>query len=254
MTAPGIGPSPPIANPILYTSYQTTSTTNDFVFAFPKFGDLPGSFMNNGSFAKASPPASQNLGTSRTSPSAVPSLTRASSSQQSPTSKSPISPNGMANTMSTIQDQYQSPTTSFGGSNLEELNGLFSPSILENARRSNSADYMFPTNPTPPSTASKKAPSTDSYRAVANTPAFNQAITNGSTSSPSASSMSHAGLDSSCGTTPESTAESPEHRKISEASLNTINEEAIHGNSQAHGKNESCNARPGCKLHDSKHE
>ena len=242
MTAPGLGRSPPTASPVPYTGYNNSNNpsnnqSNDFVFAFPKFGDLPGShFMNNGFLAKASPPAVQNSATSRNSPSAVPSLVRASSSQQSPTTNSPISPNDISSMRPNSLDQYQSPSTSFGANNLEELNGLFDPSILENAKRSNSADYMFPTHPTLTYSGSLKSSSIDNYRGSAKPPGFNQALSNGSTSSPSASSMSHAGQDSSCGTTPEPCADSPEHRKISEASLNTINEETAHANNQFQGE------------------
>ena len=241
MTAPGVGRSPPTASPVPYTGYannnQSKNQGNDFVFAFPKFGDLPGSyFMDNGFLAKASPPAVQNTVTSRSSPSAVPNLVRASSSQQSPTTSSPISPNDISSVRSNSLDQYQSPSNSFGASNLEELNGLFDPSILENAKRSNSADYMFPTHPTPAYSGTVKSSSMDNYRGSAKPSGFNQALSNGSTSSPSASSMSHAGQDSSCGTTPEPCADSPEHRKISEASLNTINEETAHANNQFQGK------------------
>ena len=104
---------------------------------------------------------------------------------------------------------------------MDELNGLFSPSILESASRSSAKDYGFSaTGPSAPS-APKKSSSTDSYSVVASTPNFNPT----STGSPSVSSMSHGGQGSSCGTTPEPSAESPGHRKHSEGALNTINEE-----------------------------
>ena len=241
VTAPGLGRSPPTANQIPYNTYNTNNS-NDFVFAFPKFGDLPGSnFMNNGSFAKTSPPALNSPNSARGSLSNVPNLARASSSQQSPTMKSPVSANGVSGSMANSQDPYQSPNTSFSGNSLDELNGLFSPPLIETARRSNSADYIFPHNTPLPSTAPQKSSSTDSYRGLANTPSFTQALSNGSTSSPSASSMSHAGLDSSCVTTPEPSADSPEHRKASEAALNTINEEATQVNKQTQGKKSFCN-------------
>ena len=104
---------------------------------------------------------------------------------------------------------------------MDELNGLFSPSILESASRNSAKDYGF--SPTGPSAqaAPRKSSSTDSYNVLANTPNFNPA----STDSPSASSMSHGGQGSSCGTTPEPSADSPGHRKQSEGALNTINEE-----------------------------
>ena len=100
---------------------------------------------------------------------------------------------------------------------MDELNGLFSPSILESASRNSAKDYGFSATGQP-----MKSSSTDSYHALANTPNFNTT----STGSPSASSMSHGGQGSSCGTTPEPSADSPGHRKQSEGALNTINEES----------------------------
>jgi len=247
MTAPSAGLPPATTNPVPYTTYDNSNQSNDFLFAFPKFGDLPGSyFMSNGFLAKTSPPAATKPLSSRGSPAGVPTLARSSSSQHSPSTKSPLtptSPNGMQGTAPKLQDQYQSPTTSFNGNGLDELNGLFSPSLLENARRSSSMDYMVPKNPPATSTAPNKSSSTDSYRALANMPGLTQAVSNGSTSSPSASSMSHAGQDSSCGTTPESSAESPRNRKISEASLNTIDEESSHVSNQVQGKTSSTQKR-----------
>ena len=234
LTAPATGRSPPTASPTSYNSYQNQN--NDFMFAFPKFGDLPATFMNNGSLAKASPPARQASQSSRASNSIMQQSARASVSQ-SPTTRSPTNFNDRGSPMNfstasptnlngvsastSSSGPYQSPKNVSSGDGLEELNGLFSPSILETARRSRSEDYMFPSTITGP----KKSSSTDSYRALANTPSLGR---NGSTSSPSASSMSHGGgLDSSCGTTPEPSADSPEYRKSSEGALNTISEETI---------------------------
>lgn len=240
MSAPSVGLPTPAANSVPYTAYNNSSQSSDFLFAFPKFGDLPGSyFMSNGSLAKVSPPAAANPVASRASPASVPNLARSSSSQQSPTSKSPltpISPNGMQGRNASSQDLYQSPITSFNGHGLDELSGLFSPSVLENQASSNSADYMFPKASQATSTTPNKSSSTDSYRASANIPGLTHAVSNGSTSSPSASSMSHTGLDSSCGTTPESSADSPRNRKISEASLNKIDEESSHMNNVVEGE------------------
>lgn len=239
MTAPGVGLSPPTANPVPYTTYNHSNPNNDFVFAFPKFGDLPGTnFMNNGSLARTSPPATTNPSVSHNSPS-LPNLAGPSSSQNSPTTKSPltpISPIGLQGMTPHLQDQYQSPTTDQNSNSLDELNGLFSPSILETAKRSNSMDYMFPKNTPPMSTAPNRSSNADSYRILANTPGFTQAMSSGSTGSPSASSTSHAGLDSSCGTTPEPCGESPGHHKKSDPLLNTINEEASHNINHTQGK------------------
>ena len=234
MTAPGIGRSPPTASPIPYNSYAASS--NDFQFAFPKFGDLPGSiFGSNGSLAKVpSPPARSNPSFDRGSSSSVPSLARASSSQ-SPSTKSPVSANGSNGSSSTGPNFYQSPIQALSGGSMNELNGLFSPSILESASRNSAKDYGFSnTAPSAPA-APRKSSSTDSYKSLANTPNFNA----NSTGSPSASSMSHGGQGSSCGTTPEPCADSPGHRKQSEGTLNTINEESAP--TSIPGKEKFCN-------------
>ncbi|KAL8822389.1 MAG: hypothetical protein Q9191_006873 [Dirinaria sp. TL-2023a] len=242
LTAPAVGRSPPTTSPASYNSYQ--SNNNDFMFAFPNFGGLPGAglpgnFMSNGSRSQISPPARQTSQSGRSPNSTLQQSARASSSQ-SPTAGSPKNPNNRGSPMNlnrasptnlnvvsapTTQSSgpYQSPNSAFSGNGLEELNGLFSPSILETARRSGSEDYNFPSSTASVNTGPRKSSSTDSYRALANIPSVGH---NGSTSSPSASSMSHGGgLDSSCGTTPEASADSPEYRKPSEGALNTINEE-----------------------------
>lgn len=236
MTAPGLGRSPPAANPMPYNSYNNNSSNNDFNFAFPKFGDLPGSyFMTNGALTTANTASPPNPMSARSASSSTPNLARAPSSA-SPIAKSPVSATGSTGMLSNSQPLYQSPATSFNGSNLEDLNGLFSPSILESARRSSSADYNFSQNQASAYVAPKKSSSTDSYNALANTQAFTQGASHGSTSSPSASSMSHGGLDSSCGTTPEPAVDSPVHRKTSETAMNTISEESTHAYSLPQGK------------------
>ena len=227
VTAPGLGRSPPTANRLPYNIY--TANNNDFQFAFPKFGDLPGSiFGTNGSLAKVPSPTRSNPPLDRGSSSSVPSLVRASTSQ-SLTSKSPISPNGGYGSSANVANLYPSPN-----SGMDELNGLFSPSILESASRNSGKDYGFTTTAAKDLAGPRKSSSIDSYNALANTPNFNST----STGSPSASSMSHGGQGSSCGTTPEPFAESPEHRKHSEATLNTINEETASTSGQ--GKERFC--------------
>ena len=228
LNAPGLGRSPPTASPVPYNQY---AGNNDFQFAFPKFGDLPNSiFGSNGSLVKTSSPVSYD----HSSNSSVPSLARASSSQ-SPTTKSPTSISGnYGSTPNGIPNGYRSSSSGFRGNGIDELNGLFSPSILESAKRNAAGDYGF-ANPVPSVPAvPRKTSSADSYNVLANMPNFNST----SAESPSASSMSHGGLESSCGTTPEPSADSPEFRKQSEGTLNTINEELATAPSQ--GKEKLC--------------
>ena len=221
VNAPGVGRSPPTAVPMPYNNY-TANTNNDFQFAFPKFGDLPGSiFGSNGSLAKVpSPTTRSNPSMHRSSSGSIPSLARASSSQ-SPITKSPVSMEGSYGTAFNGPNQYHSASGSLGRGSMDELNGLFSPSILESASRNAAVDYGFSIPASQPPPPVRKSSSTDSYNQSAQTPK----LFSNSTNSPSASSMSHHGPSSSCGTTPEPSAESPELRKQSEGALNTINEE-----------------------------
>lgn len=184
--------------------------------------------MSNGSLAKIGNP---NKNPSRTPSGNVSGVIRAgsagSSNGKSPvnSSISPLDQNRRPSTGSTLMGGMQFSPTSFHGSGVEELSGLFGPSIHASASRSNSSDYMFPTidkstpngtkqSSTEPSSASNVA----SYK--------HRASSTSITASPSVSSISHAGMDSSCVTTPEASANSPEHHKPSEGTLNTISEES----------------------------
>ena len=112
----------------------------------------------------------------------------------------------------------------FSTHGMEELHGLFSPSILESASRSNSADYMsYPAENAILNDG--KSGSIDSSSGFGQTPHMTSGSSVCTTASPSASSTSHNGLDSSCGTTPEPTADSPHYRKASEGILGTVAEE-----------------------------
>lgn len=211
----GIGASRPPAAPAGYQSRPFWNTNqSDFQFAFPKFGDLPGSnFMSNGSLAKvdSSPNQEDNTSTSN----GMPGVTRANSSG-SASLISPTKPDTLSKTGFFNLDGYQ-PSSNKLLSNYSDLNGLFSPPILEAASHRNSSDHVNYGHGT-------QVPNSDKYKSL---------IRGSSTSdvtSPSASSASNHGLDSSCGTSPEPSAGSPDGRKASEPTLNTINEEPLgHG-------------------------
>lgn len=191
-----------------YQSRPSWSTNqNDFQFAFPKFGDLPGSnFMNNGSLAKvdSSPNHVENTSTSK----GMPGVIRANTSLISPTNA-----NGSSNIGSSNYGGFQ-PSSNSQLSDYSVLNGPFSPSIFEAASRSNSSDYVNYGNGT-------QVPNTDKINTLIRGSSISDVT------SPSASSASNHGLDSSCGTTPEPSADSPDGRKASESTLNTINEEML---------------------------
>lgn len=126
---------------------------------------------------------------------------------------------------STALGGMQASPISFQGNGTDDLSGLFSPSIFANASRSNSSDYAFPVvdKPTPPGTKQSGAETSSASNVTSHK---HRASSTSITASPSVSSISHAGMDSSCGTTPEPTANSPEQHKPTESTLNTINEES----------------------------
>ncbi|KAL8789715.1 MAG: hypothetical protein Q9213_000965 [Squamulea squamosa] len=213
--SPPAVPTPPFNN---------NTINNDFQFAFPKFGDLPGStFMSNGSLAKVGAP---NKPPSRTPSGNTTNLARAGSASsgngRSPINGvgSPKSQNGSSSLGSISMTGIQASPSDFHGNGTEDLNGLFSPSILESASRSNSSDYMFPVTNRPATATTKQINTNGSV-----TSNKQRAPSSSITASPSVSSVSHAGMDSSCGTTPEPSSDSQEYRKPTEATLNTINEE-----------------------------
>ena len=218
-----VGASPPMAS----SQTRNFPSSNDFQFAFPKFGDLPSSFMNNGSIAKSSPPnqVGQQPSASSSNPS-LPGMARKQSSG-STNATSPTSTNGAS---------APAPANGFAkyhvdngnlnlGSNSDDLNGLFSPSILETASRSNSSEFFSFNDAKTTSPSNIAGVHGNHHNDRVQKPSMQQQSSSTSLIASPISSMSQNGLDSSCGTTPESSADSPDNRKPSEAALNTINEE-----------------------------
>lgn len=218
-------------SPPALAAYQSrplwNSNQNEFQFAFPKFGDLPGSnFMNNGSLAKvdSSPNHEDNTSISN----GMPGVIRANSSG-SASLISPTNPDGSSNIRFPNYGGFQ-PSSNKPLSNYSDLNGLFNPPALEAASHSNSSDNVHYGHGT-------QVPNTEKYNSIIRGSSISDVT------SPSASSASNHGLDSSCGTTPEPSADSPDGRKASEPTLNTINEETL-GQGGLEGKT----AAPKCLI------
>lgn len=202
----GGGRSPPSAASFSQ-SRNLYNNSFDIQFAFPKFGDLPGSnFMSNGSLTKVGGPGRT---TQQPASSMVPGVLKAPPSTFA-NSESPVNANGTFTVASPEALVYPSPTNTTN--DFEDLRGLFSPSILETASRSNSSDYM--------GVQSNRANSYPENQNGQND-APGQFSLN-SNASPSISSISNNGLDSSCGTTPEPAADSPDNRKGSEGELGIV--------------------------------
>lgn len=193
---------------------QSRSLANnpyDIQFVFPKFGDLPGSnFMSNGSLTKVGLPSHP---VQQPSDSVIPGVLRVQPSDSMNASSSVI-PNGSFQVGSPESLIYPSPTNT--ANEFENLKGLFSPSILETVSRSNSSDYMTSQSP-------RKTSYPENQNSQTGLPRGSSILSN---ASPSVSSISNNGLDSSCGTTPEPFVDSPDHRKGSEAELKKMRQES----------------------------
>lgn len=197
---------------------------SDFQFNFPKFGDLPDSFLSNGSIAKATSPTQMGQRSASASSTSPPGIARKQSSGPSNV-KSPPNLNGMFPTPLGQSRPNQVSNNGFNSNSYDDLNGLFTPSVLENAKRNYSADYLsFATSKTASTPSTSEQGGVKGVNGNAQTPTLRNNSSTSITGSP-ASSMSHGPLDSSCGTTPESSADSPDNRKSSEGGLDTINEE-----------------------------
>ena len=237
----GPGRSPPSAAAFASQSRNAYNNNNNFQFNFPKFGDLPGSnFMSNGSLAKVgspnSAPSNNGIVQRPGASSSMPNVFRQSSSS-SVTSQSPVDRKGSGaqEFASHGSGAYQSPST-YSNNGSDDLSKLFSPSILATASRSNSTDYMS-YNGT--STNASKQGSIENATVSRFPPGAHRHSSASTAASPS-SSM-NLGLDSSTGTTPEPSADSPDNRKTtSDALLEKIDEE-IAGSKNAEGKRAFCN-------------
>ena len=222
-TAASYSPPPSLSQSHSY------GNAGDFQFNFPKFGDLPGSFLNNGSIAKTTSPTSigQRSASSSTTP---PGIAR---QQSSSASKSPSSFNGMSSTTSGQSGSSQVASNGYNNNdnNYDDLNGLFDSSVLEMASRKNSGNLLtHATSNASPARGTAKPNGVNGHAAVST---FQNNSSTSVTGSP-ASSMSHGALDSSCGTTPESSAESPGNRKISEGVFDTTTNQSKLQNNGKH--------------------
>ena len=215
MNSTGAGYSPPPSA----TQSRSYGNGNDFQFNFPKFGDLPSSFLNNNSITKTTSPPHMDQRSASASSVTPPGLVRQSSSGLS--MKSPSSFNGAYSTPLGPPRPSQNSNNGLNNNNYGDFDGLFDPSVLENARADYSP-YTATQVASTPSTA--KQGSISSVNGHARIPTLQDNSSASIIGSPT-SSMSHGALDSSCGTTPESSADSPDNRKSSEGGYDTVNEE-----------------------------
>lgn len=184
----------------------------NFQFEFPRFGRLPGPG-----------PAVVTTTTNGTRSSSSPSIT--TQQTPSPIEKGQVSPRNQSMQFLAANASNNSLTQTpaqMSGGDMSSLSGLFSPSLLDSVGKSPPFDFFNTTNNTNNNTTSNGSrSSTDSANSNSNISTGH----NTSYSSPSASSNSNHGANSSCGTSPEPTMQSPVYNKPLDNTLTTIGEE-----------------------------
>ena len=127
----------------------------------------------------------------------------------------------------------------FPDSGMDELSTLFSPEILASVNRRNNSDYLGSHQPEKfTQQGSEKGGEGAASRKGSSTA---RSVTDSNSASP-ASSGDNGGFVSSCATTPESSAESPEQRKASEPALGLMNggaQKTNAGTNEVFGKDSS---------------
>ena len=183
------------------SSKASWELNNNFQFEFPVFGASSNSaVISEGAQAKTNPSRRPTNG----------SQTSIMSEAGGDNSISSTRPKMLPEVNRSISE----PKIASQGSNrVTDLGDLFSPSELQRSSRNNSAEYLGYAN----ADQWKKSSSAENSSGITN-------ISGGPldyyTASPSASSVSQNGFVSSCVTTPETSAESPQQQKASENALN----------------------------------
>lgn len=203
-------------------------SNNNFQFEFPKFGGLPGSqIFTDSSLSQKDPHREQpSIPRGDAVPCQVPGVVqRKSFGNISP--KTNTQQNEAASISPAMGGLPVAPwpvTASPDGNAVEDLTGLFSPSILQNVSRNSSLDYIG-SKGSNVAGAPNGRQSTTSSNSQNSVPQLNGGSISSITTSPSASSVSQHGPGSSCGTSPEPGSYSPTNGRIADGNLNTINEE-----------------------------
>ncbi|KAH0557081.1 hypothetical protein GP486_005133 [Trichoglossum hirsutum] len=208
----GIGRTPSVNGiglPAYLTKNSLSNASSNFSFEFPRFGAPQLSAFGGDSLFYNK--------TETTPVTKIPGVLERPALQR-------VGSTGSAGSSGQVQPNRANSATSVAprstpSSRMEDLADLFSPSILSSVSKNSPIDYMSAS----PAGAAHNNGSGDNSTGLGSTPHPNNGSSISISASPSASSVSQRGPDSSCGTTPEPTSNSP--AKSSENPLNTINEE-----------------------------
>ncbi|MCJ1245336.1 DNA-binding transcription factor yap1 [Trapelia coarctata] len=192
----GVSRTPPQPTGQFMGAKANWDVNNNFQFEFPLFGPAQTARIGtNGAITKPNPVRRDTNG--------------------SPTANTPgvVRENSLATSTSSPKSFSGGPRTSSqprpGGLTREEMSDLsnfFSPSVLQSASRNNSTDFLSYSS----GSQRKQSSSADDARRSAGA---NGGSLNYNTASPSDSSVSHNGFNSSCVTTPETFSDMLDHTK-----------------------------------------
>ncbi|KAI9800907.1 MAG: DNA-binding transcription factor yap1 [Piccolia ochrophora] len=204
--------SPPAgaALPSYYSQNNNGNASADnFHFDFPRFGSVAGSNMIGTSLSPTKTDNATEQKGALAAPYNVPGVLNRNDYEINGQSTNDVVPSS------------QTKTTFNNGSSVDDLKGLFSPSVLESVRNSPAIDYWSHSgsdgNSNKPARTSSDNSTRRSHSSGLNTSA--------SASASPSSSLSQQGPSSSCGTTPEPSNQSPVATKPSDNLLTTISEE-----------------------------
>ena len=238
MNGNGVGRSASYSNgPMSQSKADFDINSTNFSFEFPRFGGRTNSDPSDESVLARGKPTQRQERRSADSQN-VPGVVRERPSA------------GQSSKSRQIQKEQMRLTTSDGGisqpnifspgtQSMEELSGLFSPSVLESASRQGSTDYLSYTKDKP-NTSQTHQRRTESAGEGSHSDAHRTSSAS-TVVSPCPSSAWQSNLESSAGTTPESSVESPRDRKASEAPSMNINGDRV-SQSKSEGEKSSCEA------------
>jgi AP-1-like factor len=213
-----LGRSPPANNGLSFlASSANGNNSNNFQFEFPRFGTLPGSVFNNGVSKPISPPATNGV-PSPASNSGSGVLARNNSSGRSLSPRSQARANGSISSTNSppVSGSMSSTNTPVTNDNLA---ALFAPSLLGNNAALDFTSYL------PNTTAEPQSMNNDNQSSSGQSRIFQFNSNSVSSDSPGSSSSisQYGGPNSSCGTSPEPSHNSPCSGN-KDATLDTINE------------------------------
>ena len=225
---PGVGRALPAFGQGLTSYFANNSNgigNSNFQFEFPKFGTLPGGVFNNGASKTSSPSATS--GGSDASNSAPGVLSRHDSQAGSQSPRSLSRANGSVSSTNSPAQHNASVSSNTGSVQIESLNneglaGLFGTPTLKGAGALPNATVNLDLfNSTSGASPQQTSTTSSDHSSVDKSRIFQFNSNPASVGSPSASSISQfGGANSSCGTSPE-----PSHNSPANQNKDQVNEQ-----------------------------